>query len=159
MKRWERYSFNAAAALVAITGFVYLWMEYGMKTDDPFAVVNHPWQPHVLGLHVLAAPVLLVVFGIVFNSHIGRKLRSYGANRRTGMTALITFALMTVSGYLLQVVTTPVLRNVCLVAHIASGTIFAVSYTIHLVIGLRMDSRARGLKPAPPVHAKERLTA
>lgn len=159
MKRWERYSFNVSAAIVAITGFVYLWMEYGMTTDDPFAVVNHVWQPHVLGLHVLAAPILLVVFGIVFNSHIGRKLRSYRANRRTGMTALVTFALMTLSGYLLQVVTDPVLRNACLVTHIASGSVFAVSYTIHFVVGLRMDARARAPKPAPPVRADERLTA
>lgn len=161
MKRWERNTFNAAAAVVALTGLVYFWMEYFMRTDDPFAVVNHPWQPYMLGLHVLAAPVLLVIFGIVFNSHIGRKLRSCKPNRRAGLISLGTFAVMTFSGYLLQIVTDPLARQISLVAHLASGAVFVVSYGIHLVVGLRLEARgrARAQDAASPVAARERMTA
>jgi len=161
MKPWERYSFNVAAAVVALTGIVYFWMEYGMSTDDPFAVVNHPWQPHMLSLHVLAAPALLVIFGIIFNSHIGRKLRSCRPNRTTGLLSLGTFALMTLSGYLLQVVTSPGARRACLILHLATGAVFAVSYVVHLVVGLRLEAKARASATGakPPLPADERLTA
>jgi hypothetical protein len=159
MKTWERYSFNIAAAIVAITGLVYFWMEYGMITDDPFAVINHPWQPHMLGLHVLAAPVLLVIFGIIFNSHIGRKLRSCQPNRRTGLLSLGTFALMTLSGYLLQIVSAPGARRVCLILHLVTGAVFAVSYTVHLVVGLRLEAKARTASAKSTLRADERLTA
>jgi len=159
MKPWERRTFNLSAAVVAITGVVYFWMKHGMTTDDPFALVNHPWQPHMLSLHVLAAPVLLVIFGIVFNSHIGRKLRSCRPNRRTGMTSLVTFGLMTLSGYLLQVVTAPDARRAVLVVHLVTGAVFAISYTVHLAIGLRLEARARLVEPKAPIPADERLSA
>ena len=83
MKRWERWTFNALSFAVAATGFAYLWMKYALQNDDPFAVVNHPWQAGMLDLHVVASPAFILMFGIVFNSHIMKKLRATGLpNRR-----------------------------------------------------------------------------
>ena len=31
---------------MALTGLAFAWMKYFMKSDDPFAVVNHPLQRH-----------------------------------------------------------------------------------------------------------------
>ncbi len=76
MKRWERWSFNALNVVVAMTGIVYLFMKYLLSTDDPFSVVNHPWQSSMLSLHVVVAPALILVFGIVLRSHILKKLVS-----------------------------------------------------------------------------------
>lgn len=139
MRRWERWSFNALNGVVAATGFAYLWMKYVLQTDDPFAVVNHPWQPAALALHVVAAPLLMMVFGIVFRSHVLGKLTSGGRRaRRTGWTSVVSFALMAVSGYLLQVAAEPEWLRWLMVTHVASGTLFVVGYAAHLAVGWRL---------------------
>ena len=161
MKRWERWSFNALNAVVALTGLAYFSMKYLLTTDDPFAVVNHrhlalgdgrslvavdefavvnhPWEPTMLALHVVTAPVLVLLFGIVLRSHILKKLVSkYQPDRRTGWISLLSFAAMALSGYLLQVASTPFWLNVLLVLHLVTSGIFLIGYLAHLVIGWRL---------------------
>ena len=153
MKRWERWSFNALNAVVALTGVAYFWMKYLLVTDDPFAVVNHPWQSSMLSLHVVTAPVLVLLFGIVLRSHILKKLVSkYQPDRRTGWISLISFAAMALSGYLLQVASTPFWLSTLLVLHLATSGVFLVGYVAHLVIGwrlLRATSPARSDAAVP----------
>jgi hypothetical protein len=143
MKRWEKYTFTTLSAILTITGVAYFWMKWMLETDDPFAVVNHPLQPLMLQLHILVAPAFLVVFGIIFNSHIGRKIGKQIPNRRSGMLSLVTLAIMTASGYLLQTLTDPLLHQAALVSHLASGGVFAGAYTVHLAISIRMWQQAR----------------
>jgi len=144
MKRWERWSFNALNFVVAATGIVYLCMKYLLATDDPFAVVNHPWQPAMLALHVVAAPVLILLFGIVLRSHILKKLASkYQPDRRTGWISLLSFSAMALSGYLLQVASTPFWLNTLIVAHIVTSGVFILGYAAHLVIGWRLVKAPR----------------
>jgi len=148
MKRWERWTFNALSLAVAVTGFVYLWMKYALQNDDPFAVVNHPWQNGMLDLHVVASPAFILMFGIVFNSHVMKKLRAPRLpNRRSGFVSLGTFAAMVVSGYLLQVSSSEAWLQALVVLHVASGAIFSVAYAIHLVLSASL-ARAR---PIPAV--------
>lgn len=148
MKRWERWTFNTLSFVVAATGFVYLWMKYVLQNDDPFAVVNHPWQTGMLDLHVVASPAFILVFGIVFNSHVMKKLRATGLpNRRSGYLSLGTFAAMVVSGYLLQVSANEAWLQALIVLHVASGAVFSVAYAIHLVISATL-ARAR---PIPAI--------
>ena len=142
MKRWERWSFNATAATVAVSGFVYLWMKYGMQSDDPFAVVNHPWQSAMLTLHVLASPAFILLFGIILNSHVMRKLRATGErNRRTGLLSLGTFATMVVTGYALQVVSSEWWLTALIAVHVSASVVFTVAYAIHLLVSLRLVRR------------------
>jgi hypothetical protein len=145
VKRWEKYGFTTLAALVTLTGLVYFWMKYMIRNDDPFAVVNHPMQPGMLDAHVLAAPAFLVLFGIIFNSHISGKLGRRVPNRRSGLLALATVVVMTGSGYVLQVVTGERVRQVMLVAHILSGCVFAVAYVVHLAVSARLWRTQRAL--------------
>jgi hypothetical protein len=122
-------------------------MKYMLQSDDPFAVVNHPMQPAMLDAHVLAAPAFLVLFGILFNSHVVAKLGRWIPNRRSGLVALATVALMTGSGYLLQVVTGARTRQVTLAIHIVSGSIFAVAYVVHLTVSARLWRAERAALP------------
>jgi hypothetical protein len=145
VKRWERWTFNLLAAVVAVTGFAYLWMKYALVSDDPFALVNHPLQATMLNLHVVASPAFILVFGIILNSHVMKKLRApRRPNRRTGLLSLGTFAAMILSGYLLQVVTSEAWLQALVVLHVAAGTVFTVSYGIHLLISVRL---ARAVRP------------
>ncbi len=148
MKRWERWTFNALSLAVATTGFAYLWMKYALQIDDPFAVVNHPWQTSMLALHVVASPAFILIFGIIFNSHIMKKLSATRLpNRRSGFVSLGTFATMVVSGYLLQVSSSEGWLQALVVVHVASGAVFSIVYAAHLVITARL---AR-LRPLPAI--------
>ena len=139
MKRWERWTFNVLSLTVAATGFTYLWMKYAVQNGDPFAVVNHPWQTSMLGLHVVASPAFILIFGIVFNSHIMKKLSATRLpNRRSGFVSLGTFAAMVVSGYLLQVSSSEGWLQALVVVHVTSGTVFSIVYAAHLVISARL---------------------
>ncbi len=136
MKPWEHRSFNVVAGLVTLTGLAYLVMKVFMESDDPFALVNHPWQPTMLSLHVVAAPILVLFFGMIFRSHTLTKLQSHlASNRRTGWTTLTSFGSMALSGYLLQVVTVPAWLDALVWVHVAASLIFVVGYSVHLVIG------------------------
>ena len=139
MKRWERWSFNALNLVVAATGFAYVYFKYLLASDDPFAVINHPWQPSMLALHVVAAPFLILLFGIVLRSHILKKLVSrHQPDRRTGWTSLVSFAAMALSGYLLQVASNPAWLSTLVVLHVVTSVVFVVGYSSHLVIGWRL---------------------
>ena len=142
MKTWQRRTFNALVAAVTVTGALYFWMKYGIVTDDPFAVVNHPLQSLMLAAHLVSSPALLVMFGIVFSAHVASKLARRIPLRRSGLTALATFALMAASGYLLQVVVSETWRLVMVWLHVGSGTVFAVSYGLHLLAGFKLWRRA-----------------
>ena len=151
MRRWERWSFNALNAALAVTGVAYFFMKYLLATDDPFAVVNHPWQPSMLSLHIVVAPVLILCFGIVLRSHILKKLvSSYQPDRRTGWISLLSFTAMALSGYLLQVISSPAWLSTLVVAHVTTSVVFLVGYGAHLVIGWRV-LKAPGMAPAPEI--------
>lgn len=144
MKGAQKWLLGSLSACVGVTGLVYLWMKYFMQTTDPFAVVNHPWQPYVLYAHLLSAPALILVFGMVWTSHVRDKLadgKRY--SRRSGLASLWSFTAMAASGYLLQVVTGESLQRALVVGHVASGCAFLAMYGAHLFIAARHQIRAR----------------
>jgi len=155
MSRWESWAFGTLHAVLALTGGGYFVMKYLLRTDDPFALINHPWQPSMLAAHVLAAPLGMVAFGIMLRSHIVTKLTSKnGPGRRSGWTSVVSFAAMALSGYLLQVVASPTWLRVMTVAHVATSIAFVAGYTTHVVGGLRLlrarrPIEAEGLASSP----------
>ncbi len=152
MRRWERWALNVTTGVVAVSGLAYLYMKFFMRTDDPFALVNHPWQPSMLALHVIVAPVLILIFGIVLRSHIFGKLAGrHRPNRRTGWLSLLSFAVMAFSGYLLQVVAVPGWIGGLVIIHLASSGIFLVGYGAHLVIGWQVSRSQRAALAHDPL--------
>ena len=142
MKRWERWAFNLCSLAVAASGFAYFWMKYLVESDDPFAVVNHPWQAATLHLHVLASPPFVLIFGVLLSSHIIKKLRAPRMpNRKTGLASFATFAAMIGSGYLLQVATADAWLRALVIVHVASGVVFTLTYGLHLAISFRLVRR------------------
>jgi hypothetical protein len=139
MSRWQAWSSHVLTVLLAGSGIVFFVMKYMVTTDDPFAVVNHPLQPVMLDLHLLAAPLLIFLFGLMFESHIQKKLQSAGrVNRRTGVIAAITFGTMSLSGYALQVSAIETLSRVALILHLASSGVFVLSYAVHQLVNFRL---------------------
>ena len=156
MTWWEKWAFNLLHGLVGATGIAYFWMKYLVTPTDPFAVVNHPWQPSMLVWHLVAAPFFVVFFGMLFRTHTLRKLASASRrNRRTGWTALVSFSVMALTGYLIQVASSPWWITAFIWTHVASSAVFVVGYTTHMVIGWRLTRgsaiRPDALSPAAPV--------
>ena len=83
MKRWEAWVNHAGSALVGLSGLVYGVLKYFVASPDPDSRLSHPWQPAVLALHVLAAPVAVFGLGLLFRRHALVKLTS----RRAGSGA------------------------------------------------------------------------
>lgn len=149
MSRWERWCFNLANVLLAISGGAFFYMKYVLENEDPFALVNHPWQPAMLAFHVAIAPLGMVFFGIVFRSHILRKIASPDTRARvSGWASLLSFATMAASGYLLQILAQPSWLRAALVVHVASSIVFVLGYTGHLIAWLRATpGRRRAMLP------------
>lgn len=118
---------------MAISGLVFAWMKYFMKSDDPFAVVNHPWQPYMLDAHVLLGPVAVFAIGWVFGNHIWPAYRSGAPNRASGIVSMLFIVPMTVSGYLMQVSAADATRKAFAVTHWVSVGLFAAGYIVHLI--------------------------
>jgi hypothetical protein len=152
MTPWYKWAFALVTLAVTISGGAFFVMKYCLEPADPFAVVNHPLQPLMLHVHVLSSPALLLMFGALLQGHVAGRLRqAEPANRRSGMIAAGSFAVMAVSGYLLQVVVSTSLSRGLVVAHVASGAIFAVSYGAHLVVSLVLARRRSSTIPASPL--------
>ena len=150
MTRWERWAFNTLHGVVAVTGLVYFYMKYLLPADDPFAVINHPWQPSMLAVHVVAAPVFILVFGMVLRSHVLKKLLSNGPSARwSGWFSLVSFAAMALSGYLLQIAADPFMLRSMLVAHVGTSLVFVAGYTAHLILGLGLAKTAPAADTVP----------
>jgi hypothetical protein len=132
--RLQVWFLHITIALVTLTGVLLAWMKYGMKSDDPFSVVNHPMQPGMLAAHVLVAPVALFGLGWVFSTHIVPKFRS-GAKpqRRSGLSSMWLIAPMVMSGYVLQVVTSDGARHWTAVTHWSTSAVFLIAYVIHQI--------------------------
>ncbi len=154
MKWWEQWAFNALHGVVAVTGIGYFYMKHLVTAVDPFAVINHPWQPAMLSVHVLAAPLFIAFFGMLFRSHTLKKLTSPNAgNRRSGWMSLLSFSAMALSGYLLQVASSPGLLTVMVWAHVATSVIFVAGYSLHLFIGWRLGRASSGSTTTVPSQA------
>jgi hypothetical protein len=151
VRPWEAWAFNVLNAVLGLSGGAYFFMKYLMTAEDPFAVVNHPWQPSMLAAHVVAAPLALVLFGIVLRSHVLAKLAATGRRGRlTGWASLLSFFGMALSGYLLQVIASPDGLRLAVVAHLATSVVFVLGYGGHLVQGWRLQRASSGVLPEEP---------
>ncbi|MEE9219861.1 MAG: hypothetical protein V3U98_12415 [Acidobacteriota bacterium] len=151
MSRTEKVLIHGSTCVVSGTGFIYAWMKYFMRGDNPFSAVNHPWQPATLAWHLLAAPVLVFAFGLIVQDHIlaGVKKDMPVRTRRTGVASAFLVVPMVVSGYALQVVSEPLTRQVMLVAHLLTGAIFFLIYVVHLVLSRLYARQTNGTKEHP----------
>lgn len=149
----QRLFLNVTIAILTVTGAVFAWMKYFVKTDDPFAVANHPWQPHMLHIHVIAAPVAVFVIGAIWAGHVKPKHDAgIKSRRKTGLAALWMIAPMVLSGYLMQVLTSERLVEAMRITHWVSSTLFVVGLLAHQL--LRKNGNG-GAKVVPAVEERE----
>lgn len=132
MSRFERWTLHLSSLLVGGTGLVYAWMAYLARPADPYAVVNHPWQPHVQHLHVLAAPLLVFAAGLIWQRHVMQHWKKgVQGRRRSGLSLILTLVPMVASGYLIQTATGEGWRQAWVVVHLVASGLWLVGYLVH----------------------------
>jgi len=143
MTAFQKYFTNLSTLIVGLSGIVYAWMKYMMTNDDPFTVVNHPLQPWMLNLHVLAAPLMVFAVGMLTRDHIIAKLKSNGHRhgRFTGLFAVSCLLPMIATGYLVQVFTDETARWISVIVHLATGGLYLVVFGAHVVLSWRAAAR------------------
>lgn len=144
MSRLEQWTVHLSTLLVGGTGLVYAWMKYLMEPSDPFAVVNHPFQPTIQHLHVLTAPLLVFGIGIIWREHIWKHYsRGVRSGRRSGISMLLTAIPMVLSGYLIQTTVTEGWRTAWIAIHVTTSVLWGAGYLSHSVIVDRLRARSR----------------
>ncbi len=135
MTPFERWSVWVTSVVTTVTGLVYVWMKYALHTTDPWSVVNHPLQPLVLKLHIVTAPLLVFMVGVIALRHVWKHfLNGSRWGRRTGIGVALMTAPMIVTGYVIQVLTDEGLVRAMAWSHIAFGTVYAVGLVLHQVM-------------------------
>lgn len=134
MTRGAAWSVHLAALCVGGTGLVYGWMRYFAEPADEFALVNHPLEPTFQHLHLLLAPLLVFVVGLVWSEHVWQRARSGLPGRRpTGLALLALFFPLVLSGVWVQVATAERARTLAVWTHALSGTLWCAAYLVHLL--------------------------
>lgn len=137
MSRWEYRLFHLSNGLVTITGFVYAWMLYCTTSTDEFALVNHPWQPHLLHMHVLFGPLLVLMLGHFSIRHAQTLWKSgVGEGRKTGLGLALLSLPMVMSGYLLQISVQDSWRIAWVAIHLLTSGGWFIACLAHVVIHL-----------------------
>lgn len=143
MKRVDAWSVHASNILVGGTGAVYGWMRYFTAPTDPYAVVNHPWQPALQHWHVWTAPLLVFAAGLIWRNHVVAHWKSgRPGGRWSGISLALTLVPMVVSGYLIQTAVGGGWRQAWIIVHVSTSVIWILGYLAHLVT-LRRRKRKR----------------
>ena len=134
MSWFEKWSVWSTTTVVSVTGVVYFWMKYFMQPIEPWAVINHPWQPWVLKLHIVSAPLLVFALGLITLRHIWEHFRSRVRwGRKSGIITAAVAGPMILTGYLIQSITHEGWLTVMAISHITLGLLFGVGLALHRV--------------------------
>jgi len=158
----ERRLLYVSVSATALTGVTVWVMKDLLPRRDPFSVLGHPWQPHILAAHLLIAPAVIFALGLIAREHIvqGWRHGRNGDGRRSGLLTVLWALPMILSGYLLQVVTDETLRRVLSVGHLATGLFFTALFLGHLVRAWRRRAATAAVETAAgpaPLAATPRL--
>ena len=105
MTKNENKTFFYINLLITFEGILYLFFKYFMKTETEYGLRPHEYTAHLLHLHILLVPSLLVAFGYFLKIHVVDKIKSENIKKkRSGYSLVSFFLIMTLSGYLIQVI-------------------------------------------------------
>jgi hypothetical protein len=132
MKRWEAWTNHLGWSLTALSGLVYGAVKYFLVSPDADSRLSRPWQPTVLAVHVIAAPVAVFGIGLLFRRHaLARISRGEREGRRTGVWMTWLAVPVALSGYVLQALIGDAARRWTGWLHAGVGLLFAAAYAAH----------------------------
>ena len=133
---------SSAAALLALALFA--------GPPDPFSAWQHPLEPWLARLHVLASVAIVFVLGWAFGAHVLPRLAHEQRARRSGFAAIALAALMILSGYWLSLGATGLQLTLITWVHGLSGAAFVTLLAVHAVLGRRASARSTAAEASLP---------
>lgn len=141
MSAFRKWAVWVTSALTVLTGVAYFVVKYLMSSSDPYAVVNHPWQPYLLKAHILVSPFLLLALGMIAVDHVWQHFREgIRLSRKTALTTAVTVLPMVLTGYAIQVFTDRGWVAAMAISHIAFGALYGLGLVAHSWIVARSPS-------------------
>ena len=134
MSPLEKWSLHLAALLTGATGLADGLLRWFGTRNGEFGPEPHPWLGNAQHLHILVAPALLFCLGMMVRGHLQPRLRQGEPGRTSGLRLASLIAPMVVSGYLVQVATSPALRTCYAWVHGLSSAGFLLAYGAHLAL-------------------------
>jgi hypothetical protein len=130
--RWEAWWNHGAFVLAGASGIAYGIVKYFVPAADAYSRLSSPWQPALLKLHILAAPLLVLGFGLLLRRHaLARLANGQREGRRTGAVMVWIAAPVILSGYFVQALTGEIARRWVGWSHALLGLLFVVAYAAH----------------------------
>lgn len=118
--------------LAVLSGLGYFIVIEFFKVDSKYGIRPHETQGYWQGFHILAVPFLVFAVGLLWNDHILKKLKSKtNHKRKSGIILLISFFLMTISGYLIQLITHEAILEICIDIHVYISFLWIIFYGYH----------------------------
>jgi hypothetical protein len=140
---------HAANLLVVVSGCAYAWMLYLLEPIDEFALWNHPCQGLMREVHVVTAPLLVLMVGAAWAVHALPRLQdAHGDRRATGLTMALCFLPMALSGSLLQTSVSPGWETTWRVMHLAASALWTLAALVHFAAALQSRKRSSSGSPA-----------
>ena len=142
LSRGERRALWLTTSGAALTGGLYAILAYLLEQEDPFQAYNHWLQPWALQAHIVGVPLLVFAVGWVFSAHVMARLRDTPSRRASGVSLIVLFVIMVLSGYLLQVASSDIARVTLAWTHGITGALWALLFVGHAWTGRRLRERS-----------------
>ena len=133
LTRAHRSLVYAILAVLFLSGAAWAWLNYFMVAPADFGSAS---KSVAMKIHGGAAMAILILIGIVLNSHVKFAWRA-GRNRVNGTIFLSAFALLTVTGYGLYYAGSEKLRAWTSWIHLFAGLALPILLLIHVLLGKR----------------------
>lgn len=129
----EKRIFLSCNILISLIGVIYFIFKYFFQVETSFGLRPHSLTSSLLHLHIISVPLLVLIVGYIAGIHIAPKLRSKKLSRRTsGLTLIISFLFMVITGYLLQVGFDPEVNDFISIIHLVISALWLLATVWHL---------------------------
>jgi len=141
----QKNGFRLGFLFTLATGLSLGFVTFFVRPSDPFAVVNHPLQPWLRHMHILAGPILIFMVGWLWQDHVLAHIRRRVRTARiSGWISALLFPAMAASGYLLQVTMDETWQAIWRWTHISIALIWSLAAATHILRSLLQRRKRRG---------------
>ena len=119
----------SAAALLWLSGVVWLALHYGFAQRTDFGPLPNPWEPAVMRVHGLLAVGGVFLLGWIMAGHVSERWRTR-VRRSSGLLLTVSAAVLILSGYALYY-TAGSPHEIAAFAHEAIGVAVLVAALAH----------------------------
>lgn len=134
MKNKTLYRYTHIITFLTIIHGLFFYIIKGyFQIETDYGIRPHPYQAHAQAIHIVLSPLWIFIFGVLFKDHILEKLKNSKFKKLSGVSSVVFSLLMVLSGYLVQIIYEPSLKEIVVNTHLVTSSLFSVFYFIHII--------------------------